>query len=183
VNFTAFQNEDFATSKGIELTLELRRTNRLSAKVNYTLSDARGTGNSSASNSVAVGDESRARFPSFTAPLSYNQTHRGNVTLDYRYAKGEGGPILASWSPTRETPTERSALRRGDKLQKGRHLREGETPGSSSVDTLKCGQHRPFLALELASTREEEAGSRLYDEETESPRGENAKRATTAGGA
>jgi hypothetical protein len=76
-----------------------------------------------------------------------------------------------------------AALRRGDKLQKGRHLREGETPGSSSVDTLKCGQHRPFLALELASTREEEAGSRLYDEETESPRGENAKRATTAGGA
>jgi hypothetical protein len=90
---------------------------------------------------------------------------------------------VPSWSPTRETPTERSALRRGDKLQKGRHLREGETPGSSSVDTLKCGQHRPFLALELASTREEEAGSRLYDEETESPRGENAKRATTAGGA
>jgi outer membrane receptor protein involved in Fe transport len=94
VNFTAYQNEDFATSKGIELTLELRRTNRLSAKVNYTLSDARGTGNSSASNSVAVGDESRARFPSFTAPLIYNQAHRGNVTLDYRYGKGEGGPIL-----------------------------------------------------------------------------------------
>jgi len=92
--FTAYQNEDFATSKGFELTLELRRTNRLSARVNYTLSDARGTGNSSASNSVAVGDETRARFPNFTAPLIYNQAHRGNLVLDYRFAKGEGGPIL-----------------------------------------------------------------------------------------
>jgi hypothetical protein len=94
VDFTAYQNEDFATSKGVELTLELRRTNRLSAKVNYTLSDARGTGNASASNSVAVGDESRARFPNFTAPLPYNQAHRGNFVIDYRWAKGDGGPIL-----------------------------------------------------------------------------------------
>ncbi|MDP2884006.1 MAG: TonB-dependent receptor [Ignavibacteria bacterium] len=92
--FTGYQNEDFATSKGIELTLELRRTNRLSAKVNYTLSDARGTGNASGSNAVVVSDETRARAPNFTAPLSYNQTHRGNLVLDYRYAKGEGGPIL-----------------------------------------------------------------------------------------
>jgi outer membrane receptor protein involved in Fe transport len=94
VNFTAYQNEDFATSKGLEFTLELRRTNRLSARLNYTLSDARGTGNNSASNSVAVGDETRARFPNFTAPLIYNQAHRGNLTLDYRWGKNEGGPIL-----------------------------------------------------------------------------------------
>lgn len=92
--FTAFQNEDFATSKGIELALELRRTNHLSAKVNYTLSDARGTGNTSVANAVATSDESRARFPNFTAPLIFNQTHRGNVVIDYRYSKGEGGPFL-----------------------------------------------------------------------------------------
>ena len=93
-SFTAYQNEDFATSKGLELSLELRRTNRLSARLNYTLSDAEGTGASSASNSVATSDEIKARFPNFTAPLPYNQAHRGNLVLDYRYAKGEGGPIL-----------------------------------------------------------------------------------------
>jgi outer membrane receptor protein involved in Fe transport len=94
VNFTAYQNDDFATSKGLEFTLELRRTNRLSARVNYALSDARGTGNASGSNWVAVSDATNARFPNFTVPLSYNQTHRGNLTLDYRWGKGEGGPIL-----------------------------------------------------------------------------------------
>ncbi len=92
--FTAYQNEDFATVKGVEFSLELRRTNRLSARFNYTLSDAEGTGTSSASNSVATSDETKARFPNFTAPLRYNQTHRGNLVLDYRYGKGDGGPIL-----------------------------------------------------------------------------------------
>jgi outer membrane receptor protein involved in Fe transport len=92
--FTGYQNEDFATTKGLELSLELRRTNRLSARLNYTLSDAEGTGAASGSNSVATSDELRARFPNFTAPLPYNQTHRGNLTFDYRYAKGEGGSIL-----------------------------------------------------------------------------------------
>ncbi len=93
-SFTGYQNEDFATSKGLELSLELRRTNRLSARLNYTLSDAQGTGASSASNGVATSDEIKARFPNFTAPLPYNQAHRGNLVLDYRYAKGEGGPVL-----------------------------------------------------------------------------------------
>jgi len=92
--FTAYQNEDFTTMKGVELTLEMRRTNRLSAKLNYTLQDARGTGASSASNSVATSDEIKARFPNFTAPLPYNQTHRGNLVLDYRFGKGDGGPVL-----------------------------------------------------------------------------------------
>lgn len=93
-DFTGYQNEDFATSKGVEFSLDLRRTNRLSAKLNYTLSDARGTGASSASNGVAVSDEIKARFPNFTALLPYNQTHRGNLVLDYRFGKGDGGPIL-----------------------------------------------------------------------------------------
>ena len=27
-------------------------------------------------------------------PLDYNQTHRGTIILDYRFDKGDGGPIL-----------------------------------------------------------------------------------------
>ena len=42
--YKAYLNEDFGTIKGFELTLELRRTERFAAKVNYTLSDSRGTG-------------------------------------------------------------------------------------------------------------------------------------------
>lgn len=91
---TAYQNLDFGTQKGVELTLELRRTNRLAAKVNYTLSDARGTGSTPRSSQNAVTDEASARFPNFINQLDYNQTHKGSVLLDYRWAKGDGGPIL-----------------------------------------------------------------------------------------
>ncbi|HWP81955.1 MAG TPA: TonB-dependent receptor [Bacteroidota bacterium] len=91
---TAYQNEDFGTQKGMELTLELRRTNRLAAKVNYTLSDARGTGSTPRSSQNAVTDEASARFPNFINPLDYNTPHKGSILLDYRWAKGDGGPIL-----------------------------------------------------------------------------------------
>jgi outer membrane receptor protein involved in Fe transport len=92
--FTSYQNTDFGTVKGVELTLELRRTERLQARVNYTLSDAVGTGASSASNAVAVSDEIKARFPNFVATQPFNQAHKGSIILDYRFAKGDGGPVL-----------------------------------------------------------------------------------------
>ena len=90
----SFQNEDFGTVKGLEMTLELRRTSRMAAKVNYTMSDARGTGSNSRSSQNAVTDEASARFPNFINPLDYNQTHKGSLLLDYRFAQGDGGPIL-----------------------------------------------------------------------------------------
>ncbi|HEY4613267.1 MAG TPA: TonB-dependent receptor, partial [Bacteroidota bacterium] len=92
--FVSFQNEDFGTIKGLEMSMELRRTQRLAAKVNYTLSDARGTGSNSRSSQNSVTDEASARFPNFINPLDFNQTHRGSVMLDYRFAKNDGGAIL-----------------------------------------------------------------------------------------
>jgi len=92
--FVGYVNEDFSTVKGVELTFELRRTNRLAFKVNYTLSDARGTGSSYRSSQNAVTDEISARFPLFVTPLDYNETHRGSAILDYRFAQNDGGPIL-----------------------------------------------------------------------------------------
>jgi outer membrane receptor protein involved in Fe transport len=92
--FVALQNEDFGTVKGLEFTFELRRTNRLAAKVNYTLSDARGTGSTPLSSANGVTDEATARFPLFINPLHYNQVHRGSVMLDYRFDKGDGGMIF-----------------------------------------------------------------------------------------
>jgi hypothetical protein len=94
VLFSAWKNFDFGTVKGIELTLDLRRTKRLSARVNYTLSDARGTGSDSRSSRVVVSDATIARYPTFIYKLDYNQPHRGSVILDYRFAKGDGGKWL-----------------------------------------------------------------------------------------
>jgi hypothetical protein len=92
--YTAYLSEDFGTVKGIELTLELRRTNRLAAKVNYTLSDARGTGSDSQSSFGVVEQPTIGRFPNFISQLDFNQTHRGSVMFDYRFARGEAGPVL-----------------------------------------------------------------------------------------
>jgi hypothetical protein len=92
--FAAYLNEDFGTIKGLELTVELRRTNRLAAKVNYTMSDARGSASAANSSRVAVSDDGQARFPNFINPFDYNQTHRGTIFIDYRWGKGDGGPFL-----------------------------------------------------------------------------------------
>ncbi len=93
--FVAWKNEDFATIKGLELTLELRRVNHLAARVNYTLSDARGSASSPTEWYAPVSDITiNSRFPLFTSPLQFNQTHRGTIMLDYRFAQGEGGPII-----------------------------------------------------------------------------------------
>ncbi|MGB2868603.1 MAG: carboxypeptidase-like regulatory domain-containing protein [Bacteroidota bacterium] len=91
--YNAYVNEDFGTTKGLELTLDLRRTERLAARISYTLSDARGTGSNSRSAQGA--QESNIGIPSsFINPLDFNQTHRGTVMLDYRFNEGDGGPIL-----------------------------------------------------------------------------------------
>jgi outer membrane receptor protein involved in Fe transport len=94
--YRAYTNNDFGTIKGLELTLELRRTNRFSAKVNYTLSDARGTGSSPNSGSGIV-EQGIGRQINFINPLAFNQTHNGTVLLDYRWPVNEGGPILSGF--------------------------------------------------------------------------------------
>lgn len=92
--YKAYLNEDFGTVKGVELTVELRRTNRFAARVNYTLSDARGTGSNPRTQVGAV-EQNIGRPTNYVNPLDYNQPHRGTVWLDYRWGMNEGGPILS----------------------------------------------------------------------------------------
>jgi len=94
--YKAFLNDDFGTVKGIELTLELRRTERFAAKFNYTLSDARGTGSNSRTQFGAL-EQNIGRATSFINPLDFNQTHRGSFLLDYRWGMDEGGPVLSGF--------------------------------------------------------------------------------------
>ncbi len=92
--FTAFLNEDFGTVKGLEFTFDLRRTKRLSARLNFTLQDARGTGSNPNSSFGVVESQNVGRFPSFINPLDFNQAQRGSILLDYRFGKNDGGKIL-----------------------------------------------------------------------------------------
>lgn len=91
-SYAVFQNQDFATTKGIELSLKIRRVERVRAEVNYTFSSASGT--NSFSNSAIGSLEVNKNAPTVLLPLDYDQTHRGAVMLDYRWGKDDGGPIL-----------------------------------------------------------------------------------------
>lgn len=95
-SYVAYINGDFATTKGIEFKFTLRRSNRIQANVNYTLSDARGTGSTPNTLSGAWGSPlgGGVFVPKYIVPLSFNQAHRGNIAIDYRFAKNDGGPIL-----------------------------------------------------------------------------------------
>lgn len=91
-SYHALQNGDFATTKGMELTVTLRRIQRVQARLNYTLSDAQGTGSTTTSQISSVDNESAT--PTVISPLTFNQTHRGTINLDYHFDKNDGGPIL-----------------------------------------------------------------------------------------
>lgn len=88
---TSYANVDFGTVKGLELDFDLRRTNNVSANVNYTLSFAQGTGSSSSTiSTIAWIDETP---PNFISPLDFDQRHTINVSLDYRLGAGEGPTV------------------------------------------------------------------------------------------
>ena len=91
-DYERYVNGDFATTKGLEFRLTLRRTSRIQSQINYTLTNAKGTGsNNTAYHGAVYRDTER---PTIIQPLDYSQTHTGAIVLDYRFAKNDGGAIL-----------------------------------------------------------------------------------------
>ena len=90
--YDRFENGDFATQKGIEVRMNMRRTNRLAGSVNYTLTIAEGT----ASNSTAAHGAlyMNTQMPSTINPLDFSQMHTGAINLDYRFGDNDGGFLL-----------------------------------------------------------------------------------------
>jgi len=91
-SYERYINQDFATTKGLEFRVTLRRTNRVQAQVNYTLTNAEGTGSTNTSYHGAVYNGQQT--PTVLQPLDYSQTHTGSILLDYRFGRNDGGPIL-----------------------------------------------------------------------------------------
>jgi outer membrane receptor protein involved in Fe transport len=88
-------NGDYSTTKGLEFRVTLRRVERIQGQFNYTFSDAKGTGSNPQSLAGAVAASGQPGFiPKFVFPLNFNQVHSGSFIIDYRYGKGDGGPIL-----------------------------------------------------------------------------------------
>ena len=93
-NYGELVNADFTTSKGIEVKLLMRRTNRITAQLNYTFSDVRTTGSNTSATAGLWSAGSIVSLPHYTFPADFNQAHRGSVLLDYRWGKNDGGPVL-----------------------------------------------------------------------------------------
>ena len=96
-SYAVLQNGDFATTKGIEVTINMRRQKRLQMNANLSFNDARGTGSFPYSNRGIVAaplDGVTVFRPQYVTPLEFNNSIRGSINLDYRFAKDDGGPIL-----------------------------------------------------------------------------------------
>lgn len=94
LTYWTFGNRDFSSTKGITLKYDLRRIQRVSMLLTYTLQFVEGTG----SNSNASGllqNFIAAQLPNmrFTYPLSNDSRHIINVNLDYRFADNDGPMI------------------------------------------------------------------------------------------
>jgi CarboxypepD_reg-like domain len=90
-------NGDFATTKGLEISFNMRRFERFMVNGSVTFQDARGTGSFPNSNRGIVGaplDGVTIFEPQYVSPLEYNNDIRGNFNFDYHFGVNDGGPIL-----------------------------------------------------------------------------------------
>lgn len=95
--YYALVNGDVATTKGVEISYNMRRVERFKADGSITFTDAKGTGSYPNSNRGIVGaplDGVTIFEPQYISPLEFNQAIRAAINLDYRFGTGDGGPVL-----------------------------------------------------------------------------------------
>ncbi|MDA7641425.1 TonB-dependent receptor [Candidatus Marinimicrobia bacterium] len=107
--WTQYKNGDFLVSQGVTASIEMRRVEGWLAQVNYTVSEARGTGSTGSSNYYVSYLE--GEYPKTLSLVSYDQRHTGNAILDYRsmaqtgFMKDAGMNMVIKYgSGTRYTP-------------------------------------------------------------------------------
>ena len=83
-NYRTFDNLDFGTVQGISLQFDRRRTNNIQLQASYTFQYADGTGSDALSQRNTSGNGTQR--PLF--PLNFDERHRLNAVIDYRFGKG-----------------------------------------------------------------------------------------------
>lgn len=89
--YTTFDNQDFGTVKGFNLTYDLRRgPGGFQVNANYTLQFADGTGsNATSQRGLSNRGNLRTLFP-----LDFDERHRFNLVLDYRVPRNSSLPKI-----------------------------------------------------------------------------------------
>lgn len=96
-SYTTLTNGDYATTKGIELSFNMRRTDRLMVNGSVSFQDAKGTGANPFSDSGIFGNPINPAYvftPHFINPLPFNHSLSGNINLDYRWGNNDGPDVL-----------------------------------------------------------------------------------------
>jgi len=89
--FASFRNRDFATIKGVDVGMTMRRTNHFSGNLSYSLSFAKGTG--SVSNTQRNIAWTASDPPRQTAPLDFDQRHKISANVDWSLEKDQSSQI------------------------------------------------------------------------------------------
>jgi len=94
--YAQYQNGDYGTVKGISINFKMRRIQRISANMNYTLQWARGTGSTSGSDYYItwIGNE---YYPTFVTSLDFDQRHTLSANIDFRTEPGDGPMLFNSY--------------------------------------------------------------------------------------
>ena len=96
-SYSYYTNGDVATTRGVEVSFNMRRVERFKVDANVTFQDAKGTGSFPSSNRGIVGaplDGVTIFSPQYISPLEFNNAIRSSVNLDYRFGEGDGGPVF-----------------------------------------------------------------------------------------
>ncbi|MDR0363790.1 MAG: carboxypeptidase regulatory-like domain-containing protein [Bacteroidales bacterium] len=93
-SYSSYNNIDFGTTKGLTLSYDLRRTNNIRLRADYTLQFATGTGSSPSTQAGLIA----AQLPNLRTviPLEYDRRHAINLTVDYHFSSGTdyNGPVI-----------------------------------------------------------------------------------------
>tara|TARA_R110002096_G_scaffold135456_2_gene287117 strand:- start:13496 stop:17113 length:3618 start_codon:yes stop_codon:yes gene_type:complete len=88
ITYIAYDNLDFATTKGLTLEYELRRVQNFRMRGNYTLKFASGTG-SNINSGAALANSGQPNLR-YILPLDFERRHEFTVNMDYRVPNGKG---------------------------------------------------------------------------------------------
>jgi hypothetical protein len=98
--YPTLTNGDFATTKGLEISFNMRRQQRVQVGGSISFQDAQGTGSYPNSNRGIIGAplDGVTRFkPQYVSPLEFNNGFRGSLDIDYRFGKDDGPAVLENF--------------------------------------------------------------------------------------
>jgi len=90
-------NVDFATTRGIEVAINMRRYERLQVNGSMSFQDAKGTGSYPDANRGIIGAPviaGQPYTPKNISPLEFDRSFVSNLNLDYRFGDNDGPAIL-----------------------------------------------------------------------------------------